>query len=41
MPRDKVMVDFSETSRDIFASVVGSASCVYTGQPFGTMTTLI
>ena len=26
---------WEEAAKDVFASVIGSASCVYTGQPFG------
>lgn len=29
--------EFSETLKDVVASIVGSAACVYTGQPFDTV----
>ena len=33
----KPKTEFAETLKDVVASVVGSAACVYTGQPFDTV----
>ena len=30
-------MDLKATIKDVFASIVGSAACVYTGQPFDTV----
>jgi hypothetical protein len=35
--RPKPVSEFVETVKDVVASVVGSAACVYTGQPFDTV----